>query len=240
MKLNHKILLTCFVIAIVTGAIFSVYSQAPLYLSAQDPAGNPTQIDLTQDPTGTQWHEIYPTYSIVRVITHWIDNGGPGLDPSDQVEFDNTGVYYHVDQVLTTIHWTWKENYPADPTPTVESASETDWIDYPLEGVSPDPTVDWHQIYPPDDFSRTFKITSHEDTNGDGAINPSEQFDMTYDDNAEVRWAHLDAISTDIVVSPKEPVPEFPLGVTLVLGLGLAVAIIYVAWKRRPISPKKI
>ena len=177
----------------------------------------------------------------MRVITNWIDNGGPGLDPSDQVEFDNTGVYYHVDQVLTTIHWTWKED---GITPTVESASETDYMGPDLEGVNPDITIQWHQIYPPDDFSRTFKITSHEDIDpqgpgkADGLINPSEQFDITYDVGGEVRWAHLDAISTDIVVSPKEPVPEFPFG--FALGLGLAVVIIYVAWKRRPISPKKI
>lgn len=238
MKLKLKTMLTFVFVAIFASAIFNVQAQAPLYLSAQDPAGNPTQIDLTQDPTGTQWHEIYPTYSIVRVITHWIDNGGPGLDPSDQVEFDNTGVYYHVDQVLTTIHWTWKENWPGDPTPTVESASETEYLGDYLEGVSPDPVVNWHQIYPPDDFSRTFKITSHEDTDGDGLINPSEQFDMTYDDTGEVRWAHLDAISTDIIVSPKDGLPEFPFGLELGLGLGLAVAIIYVAWKRKPISTK--
>lgn len=98
-----------------------------------------------------------------------------------------------------------------------------------IQGVDPNPGTQWHQIYPPSDFSRGFKITSHEDTDGDGLIDPSEQFDLTYDDNGAVRWAHLDAISTDIVVRPKDGLPEFPFGLELGLGLGLAVAIIYVA-----------
>lgn len=242
MKLNYKALLTFVIIAIFVGAIFSVQAQLPtLYLNAQDASGTPIQIQTTgdSDPTGTQWHEIYPTFSIVRTITGWIDNGDKHISPSDQVEFDSDGNWFHVKQVLTTIHWDWKSGWP-DPTPDVESASETDHLGDDLAGVPP--SGNWHQIYPPSDFSRPFRITSHDDTNGDGLINPSEQFDMTYDDVVppEVRWAHLTGISTDIVVGPKDGLPEFPFGLELGLGLGLAVAIIYVAWKRRPFSTKKL
>lgn len=239
MKLTNKTLLVCVTVAIFVGAIFNVQALGIHYLNAQLPDGTPTQIDLA-NPIGTEWHEIYPTYSIVSTMTSWKDNGDKKLSASDEVDFNDVPTYYHVDQVLTTIHWTWKEGGEGTP-PTVYSASETEYLGDYLEGVSPDPAIQWHQIYPPDEFSRPFRITSHEDDDGDGLINPSEQFDITYDDTGEVRWAHLDAISTDIIVSDTNGgLPEFPFGLELGLGLGLAVAIIYVAWKRRPISPKKI
>lgn len=245
MKLKLKTMLTLVFVAIFASTIFNVQaSPGRHYLSAQIPGtgspGIPTQIDLTQNPIGTEWHELYPTYSNVWKLINYIDNGDNKLSASDQVEFEFDPQWYHVHEVLTTIHWTWKEGWPGDPTPTVESASETDYLGDELPGVNPDPSVLWHQIYPPSDFSRYFRITSHEDANENGLIDPSEQFDITYEDDGEVRWAHLDAISTDITVRGKDQVPEFPFGLELGLGLGLAVAIIYVAWKRRPISLKKI
>ena len=97
----------------------------------------------------------------------------------------------------------------------------------------------WHQIYP--DYSRRFKITSWED-NGNQVFDVSDQFDFEYEDEPGVTyWAHLDAVSTDLIWSFKDkepPTPEFPLGLTLILAIAPAIPIAYLWRLKKKVTAK--
>jgi len=197
------------------------------------PPGDPTL------PPNNVWHEEYPTFSEIWKLTSWEDtqkSDEPGygvLSESDQIDMVNsTGWkhWFHVDQVTITIHFTYKgtdtgigKAEPSSPT---------------TEPLVPGIGSTWHMIYP--DYCRTFTITNHEDTDTDGYIDPSEQFAFTFDDDPEVilHWAHLDTVTTDIIISqkpiPPEPtVPEFPLGIGVLMSLVALIPVIYV-WRTRP------
>jgi len=199
----------------------------PTYLSSTA-AFDPT------DPVGSTWHELYPNYCNNLVMTSHTDNGDGALSASDQVDFlnetDGYTYWYHVDAVTVTIHWTFKtpvtglgDGEPYEPN----SIEVTDGIPNPI-GTT------WHQLYP--DYSREFVITSHEDSDGDGALDPSEQFDFRYQDEPGTEyWAHLDSITTDLILSfkEKEPgIPEFPLGIGLVMAIAPMIPVIYI-WRRK-------
>jgi len=206
----------------------------PQYLSATAnplPSFNYVQIDLA-NPIGTKWHEIFPEYSRVRILTSWTDNGDGILSASDQIDMTNETewtYWYHVDAVMTTIHFTYKDTYP-DAKAAAENTTTLD----PANPIG----SSWHQIYPPGNFSRTFTITSWTD-NGNSKFDPSDQFDWEYDDAPGMLVnAHLDAVSTDIIVTQKPippippPVPEFPLGLGIVMALAPMVSIVYI-WRLR-------
>jgi hypothetical protein len=183
------------------------------------------------DPTGSVWHEDYPTFSNTWTVQGWTDNGDGILSPSDQLTIEVNGEIrqYHVDQVTTTIHWTFKTAGEgiADPE---DPATPPDY--------SVDPTDSrWHQIYP--DYCRAFTITGWTDQ-GSGTFDPSDQFQITYDDDGSVANAHLDAITTNILVSQKPggPVPEFPFGLTAMMALVAAMPLVYMWRTRRKVIKK--
>ncbi len=216
----------------------------PSYMSAI--GSGPTQIDLS-DPLGTQWHELYPNYSHDWTLIEWNDTGSVigELDTSDQIGLLNaTGWmhFFHVDAITITIHWTWKE-YEGGPLTEFNGSAEPPeihYLDYPMG----DPIgTYWHEIYP--EYSRWLNITSWEDTDGHGTFNVSDQFDFEYlDDPGTVHWAHLDYVSTDIILSKKpiDPVwrgiPEFPLGLGLMIAIAPAIPIVYL-WRTRKKVLKK-
>jgi len=185
------------------------------------------------DPTDTTWHEMYPQYSNTYTITGWSDTDLSGdITHSDQIEMynetDGTTKEYHVDDVTVTIHWTFK-----DP-PYGEGAAE------PLEPLEPpilSPYGYWHQIWPPDQFCRWFEITSWDETGTPGepgVFDSSDQFDFYYLDEGVTYWAHLDDVTTDILVSEKgpPPMPEFPLGISLLMLLAPLIPLTYL-WRLR-------
>ena len=190
------------------------------------------------DPTGTQWHEIYPQYCKMWDLVGWIDNGDEDLTASDQIDMVNeTGWthHFHVDKVTVTIHWTVKTGPTWPDDSTGELAAAEPYEPNLLESPIPNPIgTTWHQIYPPEDYCKEFVITSWED-NGDGVFSESDQFDFEYFGEGVINWAHLDDITTDIILSdkgdPDPPVPEFPLGAAVEVGLIVAVA--YIWWTRR-------
>lgn len=199
------------------------------------------------DPTSTDWHELYPVYSNEWHLTSWVDNGDGDLSASDQIDMTQMVgpevgwiYWYHVDVVTTTIHWTFKTGpaYPDDLT-TEEGAAESpvyttepDWLHNPIGST-------WHQVYP--DYSREFVITSWEDNGGvAGVFDPSDQFDFEYiDDPGVTVWAHLDDVTTDIILSFKEktgPTPEFPLGINLIMLLVPIIPLAYLWRLRRKVT----
>ncbi len=220
---------------VVVDGFYGEKEHSPTYLS------NTAAFDPT-DPVGSPWHELYPYYCNNLVMTSHTDNGDGVLSASDQVDFSNETdpgytYWYHVDAVTVTIHWTFKidETTPTDPAELGDGEPyEPNRVDV-VENSIPDPIgTAWHQIYP--DYCREFVITSHVDTDGDGALDPSEQFDFEYlDEEGVVYWAHLDSITTDLILSFKEKipdVPEFPLGIGLILAIVPMVPVIYL-WRKR-------
>jgi hypothetical protein len=144
--------------------------------------------------------------------------------------------WFHVDLVTVTIHFTFK----APDEGTGDAESEVPMPELPTEPIG----SRWHMVYPT--YSRTFTITSYTD-NGDGLpFTPSDQFDFQFDDEyvepPEVwptHWAHLDSVTTDIILSQKGPaepgVPEFPLGIGLIFAVAPLISVVYL-WR---IKPKK-
>jgi hypothetical protein len=209
-------------------AIYSGTFWVAKYLSATDASLVPLQIDLA-NPVGTHWHEIYPTYSQEFDIVGWDDNGDGILSACDTIDL-GTGIDYHVDQVTTTIWFTIKAGDPYG-WDGMEMAVEPEEPASELPG-SPIGTM-WHQIFPPDLYSLTFEITSWDD-DGSGVFDPSDQFDFEYPyfDPGMPHWAHLDAVSTDIIVSPPPQVPEFPLGLGMIMLLAPVIPLAYL-WRLR-------
>ena len=186
----------------------------------------PLYIDPTM-PIDTWWHELYPTYSIVRQLIDWADNGDGYLSPSDQITMDEEGTLkdYHVDDMRITMHWTFK------PDLVEEGAGEPWELWYELPA---DPTGSvWHQVYPV--YCRYFEITGWTDNNDSGGFDPSDQFTIMYYDDGSTAEAHLDSVSIDIFVSEKPAPPEvseFPLGIGLVMLLAPIVPLAYL-WRLR-------
>lgn len=211
----------------------------------------PTVLPVGANPIGTQWHELYPHYSHMYTLTSWLDNGDLDLSPSDQIDMVNeTGFKYwfHVDLVTLTIHWTFK----APDTGTAEA--EIDVPTREFTQITAPIGTRWHQVHGPSTpgttdtgYCRWFTITSWTD-NGNGYLDPSDQFDFLYDDEyvdvtpGPTHWAHLDAVSTDIFLSqkgiPEPPVPEFPLGLGLVLAAAPMIPIIHLWRTKRRVMKK--
>jgi len=203
------------------------------YMSLQPPAMLPPG-----NPVGTTWHELYPHYSKTWTLTSWEDNGDSILSASDQIDMTNeTGwlYWFHVDAVTITIHFT----FIAPDTGTGKAEPELPMTEMPTG--TPEGTR-WHQIYPV--YSRWFTITSWTDSGAiSGKFDPSDSFDFQYDDEyveppgvTPTHWAHLDVVSTDIIISqkpPVPPVPEFPLGIGVLMALAPMIPIIYL-WRTRP------
>lgn len=238
--MKSKFLLLSLFVTLALGIVANVRA-APdvIYVSAVDPSGVPIIIDRTA-PVTTDWLEMYPTFGSPYHLAGWQDSNGDGLlSASDQIQFGD-GSWWHVDRVMVTIHFTWKEPLPPlDPTePPATEPDPTE--DPPIEENLPDPIGSkWHMVYPV--FCKDFTITSWEDSDGDGTFNPSDQFDVEFDDPliGGPWWAHLDAVSTDMRCTKKYPngqVPEFPLGLGVALGLGFTIAVAYMVRKRRPVA----
>jgi len=152
------------------------------------------------DPTGTRWHELYPTYCDMWTLTGWGDNDDGNLTVPDQIEMvrdDSVVQWFYVDRVTITIHFTFKA--PIDGTGDVESTDPV--TTHPTTDGIVDPIgTHWHMICP--EYSREFVITSHDDANANGALDPSEQFDFEFlDQPGVIHWAHLDDVTTDIILS---------------------------------------
>lgn len=195
------------------------------------------------DPVGTSWHELYPNYCYEYDLIQFRDDNGDGvLSYCDEILLHPTepagaDLWYHVEEVTITI-FVNKKDEAGDPT------GETMYIDLELPAdVLPDEVytpikepvcTQWHELYP--DYCRRYHLTDWEDTGPDnpGELGVSDQIQLTDKETGEAAWYHVDDICTDIVVTP-EPgkiVPEFPLGIGLMIAIAPAIPIVYL-WRTR-------
>jgi len=117
----------------------------------------------------------------------------------------------------------------------------------------------WYEIMP--DPGREWHLTSHEDNQvippPDGELNPSDQIDMMEEPpGAELWWFHVDEVGLTVhdpsvptgedpysvymilTFKETEPVPEFPLGLGLMMILALLIPTAYL-WRLRKKVPKQ-
>jgi len=96
----------------------------------------------------------------------------------------------------------------------------------------------WHELQP--EHCQEWEINDHTDTDGDGALDESEQIGMTRSDGYSamyhVEWVNPtpepgDGIA-DLIVKWKEEVPEFPLGIGITMMIALVIPIVYL-WRTR-------
>ena len=189
-----------------TWALLILQKVAPPPPAIHLDAEPPVLIDLT-DPVGTEWHELYPEYCNRYRLSSWEDTDGNGVvDYCDEIKLTNldTGAMaeYHVEGVTVTIK---VMNKQTNETMYVEFEGDID--EFPF--TQPVCTM-WHEVYP--EYCRWYHLSSWEDTDMSGHINPSDQIDMTpIAPTGPVEWYHVGAVKTDILVTRK-PTPPKPVG----------------------------
>jgi len=216
----------------------------------------PTHDPPSGSPVGSFWHMIYPDYCRTIEITSWEDSDTSGdFSPSDQFDF----TYLPFDTLLagpappagaplstpgsTILYYDW--DYSSTPTVGDGFWDDIDGdfaytpaymyygLDVHLVGVEPAFWM-YGSSLPP--------TVKYYDTNtnglwdvGEPAIDDLDDSD-TYEPQV-TEWAHLDAVSTDILVSmkpipPEQGVFEFPFGVNLLMLLVPIIPLTYL-WRLR-------
>jgi hypothetical protein len=103
-------------------------------------------------------------------------------------------------------------------------------------------TTEWVEEYP--EPGNIWHLTSWEENEPNGILDPSDQVDMTpiVPPSPDPVWFHVDQIwecNADpntyvyMILTRKPTVPEFPLGIGILLGLAPAIPLIYL-WRRHP------
>jgi hypothetical protein len=104
----------------------------------------------------------------------------------------------------------------------------------------------WHELLPT--YSQQWDLTSWED-DGDGVLDASDQVDLTQTLGSEpgtVLWGHVDWLNptpipgdglTDMILLKKEgPIPEFPLGLSIMMMIAPAIAVAYLWQTHRKVT----
>ncbi len=129
-----------------------------MYLDGLDP--NPLILPIN-NPIGSWWHEVYPTYCVVWRVTGWVDNGNGFVDFCDNLTLsDGIGsITVHVEAVETDII--------TSPLPNPDA----DQYDHNVTGYRPvdgDPSGTlWHELWP--NYCQMWIVDSWHD-NGDDIL----------------------------------------------------------------------
>lgn len=98
--------------------------------------------------------------------------------------------------------------------------------------------TDWHELWPT--YCEMWSIEDWVD-NTDEVLSESDQIYMVNIGTGEDLWCHVEWVNpspvagdggTDLIVTVKEVVPEFPLGVVLMMAIAPAIPIVYL-WRIR-------
>jgi hypothetical protein len=205
-------------------------AKTPVYLHSM--AGGDSLVHELPTMVCTWWHSIYPpnTYCHVWHVIDEIDNGTPGLNPSDRLKIQHaeTGdsVWVHVDEVTITIV------LESDPVPTdtmyLEFTGGYDSLEYPI--LNPISTW-WHEIVP--EFCGFYHLTSWTD-NGDGILSFCDIIDITDTLEVVTDW-HVTDVAIDILVQsiPDPTVPTLTQWGVIILAVLIVASAIYIMVRRR-------
>jgi hypothetical protein len=159
---------------------------------------------------------VAPNFSWLRLTVSLM--GDPGAGKISHRVYD--GYYGTLPENTYVASWVPASLFPYD------HPISTDWVEQ-----FPHPDSRWH-------------LTSWED-NGDLVLSASDQIDMTpTTPPGPVQWFHVDQIwqsdtgiggdqEVHMILMYKPTVPEFPLGIGILLGLAPAIPLIYL-WRTRP------
>ncbi|MFH1372955.1 MAG: hypothetical protein ABII79_04090 [bacterium] len=149
------------------------------------------------DPTGTRWHELWPTFCRMWNLVEWRDNGDGYLSFCDTIKFANPSVH---DTVI------WKHVEDVMPTIKLWDGSDTSYFDHMcgntmvVDITNPINTY-WHEIVP--NFCQRSICVGWAD-NGNGFLDSCDYIDLMKIDGADsgtVRNYHVEAFETDIVTT---------------------------------------
>ena len=195
-------------------------------------------LDLTVDPTCTTWHELYPVYCNEYHLDDWHDDSGDGafghcdeilLTPTDPA---GPAMWYHVEEVTITLYLE-KKPLPSGVYMYVDLDVER-LEEPPVPPITSPISTQWHELYPA--YCTNYHLSDWSDTGPDnpGELGPSDQIWLTDKETGVTAEYHVVDISTDIIVKPEpdKPVPEFPLGIEIVMMLALLTPLIYL-WRRK-------
>ena len=156
------------------------------------------------NPIGTQWHELWPNFCERWELTSWFDNGDGILSVCDYVDFTN---------VYTS---EWRKFHLEWIGPTLELEWETDTFyveyichDYPLVDTIFDPiNTWWHEVHP--NYCESWRIIGWTD-NGNGFLDYCDWIEIQNYNSGEIRYVHVGAVQTDIIMNEISPTPPDPL-----------------------------
>jgi hypothetical protein len=100
--------------------------------------------------------------------------------------------------------------------------------------------TDWHELWPT--FCQWWTLESWDD-NGDGVLDESDQIDLVQivPATGDIIWGHVDWVNpdpvagdgkADLIITVKPEVPEFPLGLEVIMAFALMAPLIYL-WRRK-------
>ena len=170
----------------------TVWEGPTIYLDGLDPNSN---IDDIHDPVGTYWHEVYPNYGTVWVVTCWEDTEPNGIldfcdyicilsDDEEAVELNVHVEAFETDIVTTPI-----------PPPTGKTSDNTDGFK-PSMG---DPLgTQWHELYR--NFCRGWELTGWHDE-GDGILSEGDIIHVTDEETGQTIYEIVDWVGKTLVLT---------------------------------------
>ncbi|UCD16418.1 MAG: thrombospondin type 3 repeat-containing protein, partial [Candidatus Zixiibacteriota bacterium] len=154
--------------------------------------------DYGHDPTGSFWHELWPTYCNEWEVTRWGDNGDDILNYCDTLDFTdpNTG-------------WTSSEHVQwVGPTIVVTDPQFPDDTIY-LDLLDPYPPHDlmiydpvgtfWHEVYP--NYCVVYQVVWWLD-NGNGYLDYCDEIGVMPPTMPVEYTYHIEAVETDVITIP--------------------------------------
>ena len=160
--------------------------------------------EKVMDPTGIEWHELYPSFSNYHLLTSWeepIEDPFPGrLSPGDQIDMLNETTqetkWYYVDRVTFTM----RVSNLSDPKQElyIEYKGSFETM-YDIKTTVINST--WHEVYP--EYSPSFNITDWMD-NCNGVLDYCDWIEL-HDLYADLYygWWHVEELSIDIILNEK-------------------------------------
>jgi hypothetical protein len=140
-----------------------------------------------------------------------------------------------------TVDGTWHDCVVTDGA-YIDETPNAMYFDVGGSGFDPASPIgtDWHELYPT--YCQWWTLESWED-NTDGVLSESDQIDLVQIDPAtgDTIWGHVEWLNpdpvpgdgkADLIIEVKPEVPEYPLGLELIMAFALMTPLIYL-WRRK-------